>query len=129
MSPAQNAELSTGVRHSNRVAFDERTWLPASNIDALSALLIVMGRKVSTTSVPIAMASLVDLVDMYEEREVFESASSTLPSNPVSDDLADDKDEDDGHLLLSRDDVDVDELDPVPPFNRDEAKVAMERVY
>ena len=88
-----------------------------------------MGKKVSTTSVPIAMASLVDLVDMHEEREVFESASSTLPSNPVSDDLADDKDEDDGHLLQSRDDADVDELDPLPPFTLDEAKLAIERVY
>jgi hypothetical protein len=75
------------------------------------------------------MASLVDLVDMYEEREVFESASSTLPSNPVSDDLADDEDEDDAHLLQSRDHVDADELYPLPPFTLDEFKVAMERVY
>ncbi len=57
------------------------------------------------------------------------SASSTLLSNPVSDDLADDEDEDDGHLLQSRDDVDVDEVDPLPPFTLDEVKVAMERVY
>jgi len=67
LSPAQNAELSTGVRHNNRVASDERTGLSASIIDDLSALLMVMGKKVSTTYIPIAMASLVDLVDMHED--------------------------------------------------------------
>ena len=66
LSPAHDAELSTGVRHNNRVASDERTWLPSSIIDDLSALLMVMGKKVSTTSIPIAMVSLVDLVDMHE---------------------------------------------------------------
>jgi hypothetical protein len=75
------------------------------------------------------MASLVDLVDMHEEREVLESASSTLPSRPVTDDIADDEDEDGIHLLQTRDEFDVDEIDPLPPFTLDEAKVAMERLY
>ena len=87
-----------------------------------------MSKKVSSTYVPIVMASLVDLVDMHEEREVLESASSTLPSRPVTDDIADDEDEDGIHLLQTRDDVDVDELDPLPTFNLDEAKVVMERL-
>ncbi len=129
LSPGQNAKLSTGVRHNNRVACNERTGLPASIIDDLSALLMVMGKKVSTISFPISMASLADLVDMHEEREVFKSASSTLPSNSVSDDRTDDEDENDGHLLQSRDYVDVDELDPLQSFTLDEAKVAMERVH
>ena len=88
-----------------------------------------MGKKVSTTSIAIAMASLSDLVEMHEERKVFELASSMLPSDPVSDDLANDEDEDDAHLLQSKDDVDVDELDPLSPFTLDEVKVAMDSVY
>ncbi len=79
LSPAQYADLSTGVRHNNRLACDERVGLPASIIDNLSALLMDMGKKVSNTSVSFAMASLVDLVDMHSERDVFETPSSTLP--------------------------------------------------
>jgi hypothetical protein len=66
---------------------------------------------------------------MHEAREVIESGSSTLPSSPVSGDHADDEDVDDGHLLQTKDDVDVDEIDPLPPFILDQVKVAMERVY
>ena len=125
LSPAQNANLSTGVRHNNRVACDERVGLPTSIIDDLSALLMDMGKKVSNTSVPIPMASLAELVDMHLEREVFETISSTL----VGDVVGDDEDGDDGLLSQIDDDVDVDEIDPLPPFTLDEAKLAMERVY
>ena len=85
-----------------------------------------MGKKVSNTSVPIPMASLAELVDMHSEREVFDTPSSTCH---VSEAIGDDEDGDEGLLNQFEDDVDVDEIDPLPPFTLDEAKVAMERVY
>jgi hypothetical protein len=126
LSPAQNADLSTGVRHNNRVACDERVGLPASIVEDLSALLMDMGKKVSSTSIPIAMASLAELVDMHSEREVFDTPSSTCQ---VSEAVGDDEDDDGDLLCQIEDDVDVDEIDPLPPFTLDEVKVAMDRVY
>ena len=68
LSPAQNAELSTGVRHNNRVAYDARFGLSTTIIDDLSALLMDMDKEVSNPYVPIVMTSFADLVDMHEDR-------------------------------------------------------------
>ena len=47
----------------------------------------------------------------------------------MSEVVGDDEDADDDLLYQIEDDVDVDEIDPLPPFTLDEVKVAMERVY
>lgn len=138
LTPAQMEDLATGVRHNNRVAFNEsRANVNASVSDVLldelngmlSALSVGLAADVSK---PVRMVDAVDLLDMPLEREVFEPPAQAAADTDEPEETVDEIEhtEDDNVAMVPLDmDVDVDEMEPERAPTLQEVRGLVEKVF
>jgi hypothetical protein len=146
LTPVQMVVLSTGIRHNNRAARSEMATSTASvsNVvcQELSDMLSQMGKSLAVDkSQPVRMAEAVDVLNLTQERAVFDSDEALLDEVDRADhatgvDSADDPMDEEGmevevggDSIPIDEDVDVDEKEPEKIMSLDEARIKVDRLY
>ena len=119
LSPPQAEDLRTGVRRNNRIAQDESSGLPSDIADLLSDMLKRIGLKIGLpNSPPVCMATVGELLDMPIERVV-----EAPPEVEVIQVVENEDDDDEGEGVNDFDcDIEVDDIEPLPPLSLSEAR-------
>ena len=84
---------------------------------------------ISASATPIRMMEVQDLVDMPAERVVMEPHAAAVPDGLELEPMALEEEEEEVAMIETLDDVDVDEIEPLPPLNLNEAKIYVERLF